>query len=78
LPRWLFDENGNQVTPSVEGQPIEEGSPRENNLRRFKKTRVGLHVVYERVNDPALYWKMPDDPDYFQVSEKKEDMNGEP
>jgi len=42
---WLFDANGNQVTPSVENIPIESGHPRHNNARRFVKKLEGIHVV---------------------------------
>jgi hypothetical protein len=65
VPRWLCDENGVQVTPSIEGQPIEDGDIAELNRKRYKKTRVGLDVVYDPVMDRKLWWKMPDDPDYM-------------
>lgn len=65
VPPWLCDENGNQVTPSVEGQPVEEGDPEEENSKRFAKTRHGLHLMYEPVMDPKLYWKMPNEQSYF-------------
>jgi hypothetical protein len=65
VPRWLCDENGVQVTPSIEGQPIEDGDITELNRKRYMKTRVGLDVVYDPVMDRKLWWKMPDDPDYM-------------
>lgn len=65
VPRWLCDENGVQVTPSIEGQPIEDGDITELNRKRYKKTRVSLDVVYDPVMDRKLWWKMPDDPDYM-------------
>ncbi|KAI9054527.1 hypothetical protein LZ554_001683 [Drepanopeziza brunnea f. sp. 'monogermtubi'] len=38
-PLWLNDSKGNQVTPSVAGQPLEEGRPGKNNAKRFRKMR---------------------------------------
>ncbi|TAQ87960.1 hypothetical protein B7494_g3729 [Chlorociboria aeruginascens] len=42
---WLNDAMGNQITPSVKNQPIEEGRARENNARRFEKKLEGIYVV---------------------------------
>jgi hypothetical protein len=42
---WLFDENGKQVTPSIDGLPLEDGHPTDNNAKRFMKKREGLYVV---------------------------------
>ncbi|KAL2069578.1 hypothetical protein VTL71DRAFT_14257 [Oculimacula yallundae] len=44
---WLIDENGNQVTPSVEGQAIEEGIARDLNKARFRKMR-GVDIFREK------------------------------
>lgn len=74
MPRWLCDENGKQVTPSIDGQPIEEGDAAENNYRRFTRTRDGLHLVFQPIQDPSLYWKMPGDPEYFEMDGGKKTM----
>ncbi|KAJ5051745.1 uncharacterized protein L3040_001517 [Drepanopeziza brunnea f. sp. 'multigermtubi'] len=42
-PLWLNDSKGNQVTPSVAGQSLEEGRPGKNNAKRFRKMR-GVEV----------------------------------
>lgn len=73
MPRWLCDANGNQVTPSVEGQPIYHGNPKEYALKRFTTRREGLSVIWEPIKDPSLYWKNPEDPDYFDVPAKTGD-----
>ena len=66
--------NGKQVTPSIDGQPIEEGDPAENNFRRFTRTRDGLNLIFQPIQDPSLYWKMPGDPDYFEGGASKKTM----
>ncbi|PBP15335.1 C2H2 finger domain-containing protein [Diplocarpon rosae] len=38
-PRWLNDQDGKEVTASVEGQLLEEGRAAKNNARRFRKQR---------------------------------------
>ncbi|KAH8816324.1 hypothetical protein F5884DRAFT_218005 [Xylogone sp. PMI_703] len=43
--KWLFDSEGRQVTPSVNGQLIEEGDARENNRMRFVWKRVGVDYI---------------------------------
>jgi len=52
---WLFDKDGNQVIDSVEGQQIEDGKPAENNDKRFKRVRNGIHVVLQPVKNPDAY-----------------------
>ncbi|PQE30967.1 c2h2 finger domain-containing protein [Rutstroemia sp. NJR-2017a WRK4] len=47
---WLHDENGRQVTPSVENQPIEDGNPKKNNAQRFERKVLGLDVIFDPVN----------------------------
>jgi len=53
IPTFLTDLSGRQVTPAVTGQRIEEGSAKENNARRFRRRREGVHMVLEpvRVDD---------------------------
>ncbi|KAM3079592.1 hypothetical protein ACMFMG_006007 [Clarireedia jacksonii] len=47
---WLHDENGRQVTPSVENQPIEDGNPKRNNAQRFERKVLGLDVIFDPIN----------------------------
>ncbi len=49
LSPWLFDKDGNQVTPSVKDQKIEMGIARENNQKRFKKVRDGMDIIFEPI-----------------------------
>lgn len=42
---WLYDSAGNMVTPSLEGQHIEQGKPAENNAKKFTKVREGLDIL---------------------------------
>lgn len=58
---WLNDAEGNQVTPSVENQPVERGKASVNNAKRFIKKREGIYVVLEPVKDPEAYMKFPVD-----------------
>lgn len=76
MPRWLCDENGNQVTPSVDGITIHHEDPTEYARKRFTTRREGLDVIWEPIKDPSLYWKYPTDPDYFDPPAKTEDKMG--
>ncbi|KAH7346448.1 hypothetical protein BKA65DRAFT_399503 [Rhexocercosporidium sp. MPI-PUGE-AT-0058] len=46
-PLWLNDENGNQVTPSVKDQALEEGRASELNKKRFRKMK-GMDIFKEK------------------------------
>ncbi|XMA17278.1 hypothetical protein WAI453_010069 [Rhynchosporium graminicola] len=46
---WLIDGNGNQVTPSVEGQATEEGKAKDLNKIRFRKMR-GVDFLKEKAD----------------------------
>jgi hypothetical protein len=52
---WLYDANGKQVTPLLDGLPTEEGHPKENNAKRFMKKREGLHVVLVPIETPEAF-----------------------
>ncbi len=57
IPNWLCDENGVQVTPSVEGQKVEKGNAKLNNAKRFRKKRQGIYMVLEPVANSHDYKK---------------------
>ncbi|KAH9214082.1 hypothetical protein DL95DRAFT_301080 [Leptodontidium sp. 2 PMI_412] len=46
-PLWLNDENGNEVTPSVNGQALEEGRASDLNKKRFRKMK-GMNIFKEK------------------------------
>lgn len=46
---YLMDSNGREVTPSVKDQRIEEGRAKDNNEKRFRKKREGIHIVLEKI-----------------------------
>ncbi|KAK0120017.1 hypothetical protein ONS95_011434 [Cadophora gregata] len=46
-PLWLNDSNGNQVTPSVKGQLLEEGRASILNKKRFRKMK-GMNIFKEK------------------------------
>jgi len=52
---WLYDQNGNQIIDSIEGQKIEDGKPAKNNEKRFERVRQGIHVVLRPVKNPEAY-----------------------
>ncbi|RDW66089.1 hypothetical protein BP6252_09724 [Coleophoma cylindrospora] len=47
-PSYLIDKNGRQVTPSLAKQKIEPGRAKENNEKRFIRTREGIFSVLEK------------------------------
>lgn len=49
VPSYLLDKNGNQVTPSVEDQQIEDGDPKQNSKKRFKRVISGLDFVLKPI-----------------------------
>ncbi|TGO14157.1 hypothetical protein BTUL_0057g00230 [Botrytis tulipae] len=49
VPSYLFDKNGNQVTPSVDDQQIEDGDPKQNSKKRFKRVISGLDFVLKPI-----------------------------
>jgi hypothetical protein len=53
-----MDKDGQQVTPSVQSQPIEEGRAKENNARRFIRKIDGIYWTYERIKSPEEYMKV--------------------
>ncbi|KAG4417276.1 hypothetical protein IFR04_009566 [Cadophora malorum] len=46
-PLWLNDSHGNQVTPSIKGQPLEEGRASILNKKRFRKMK-GMNIFKEK------------------------------
>ncbi|KAG4438866.1 hypothetical protein IFR05_005655 [Cadophora sp. M221] len=46
-PLWLNDENGNEITPSVKGQALEEGRASDLNKKRFRKMK-GMNIFKEK------------------------------
>lgn len=46
-PLWLNDSNGNQVTPSIKGQPLEDGRASILNKKRFRKMK-GMNIFKEK------------------------------
>jgi hypothetical protein len=54
----LKDKDGQQVTPSVQDQPIEEGRAKDNNARRFIRKVDGIYWIYERIKSPEAYMKV--------------------
>lgn len=57
IARWLMDNNGRQVTPSVKDQPIEGGRAKDNNAKRFTRKVEGIYWVYERIESPKAHMK---------------------
>lgn len=46
-PLWLNDSSGKQVTPSIKGQPLEEGRASILNKKRFRKMK-GMNIFKEK------------------------------
>jgi len=44
LPAYLLDKDGNQVTPSIKGQKIED-------MATYRRNRVRLKEMLEKAND---------------------------
>ncbi|TGO37193.1 hypothetical protein BHYA_0103g00140 [Botrytis hyacinthi] len=71
VPSYLFDKNGNQVTPSVDDQQIEDGDPKQNSKKRFKRVISGLDFVLKPIY--TSNFTSPLEPG----EEKAHDENGE-
>ncbi|RDW72112.1 hypothetical protein BP5796_08146 [Coleophoma crateriformis] len=58
---YLIDKNGRQVTPSLAKQKIEPGRAKENNEKRFIKTREGIFSVLEKKKSTYSTMAEPED-----------------
>ncbi|KAM0131887.1 hypothetical protein ACHAP3_006629 [Botrytis cinerea] len=67
VPSYLFDKNGNQVTPSVEDQKIEDGDPKQNSKKRFKRVISGLDFVLKPIY--TSNFTLPTEPGEEEVHE---------
>lgn len=67
---WRFDSEGNEIIKSVRGQPIEEGSARENNARRFRQKMSGTYVVPDKPKALETYSKV-----FIPADDENDDLN---
>ncbi|OWP06393.1 hypothetical protein B2J93_9166 [Marssonina coronariae] len=72
-PRWLNDEDGNNVTPSVEGQLLEDGRAAKNNAKRFRKQRGADSWAIKTPKAPNQLQGMAMAPPILASSEEEDD-----
>lgn len=75
VPTYLFDRDGNQVTPSVDDQQIEDGDPKQNSKKRFKRVISGLDFVLKPVY--TSNFTSPTGPGEDEAHDEKEDEQSE-
>ncbi|KAF7950538.1 hypothetical protein EAE96_007820 [Botrytis aclada] len=75
VPSYLFDKNGNQVTPSVDDQLIEDGDPKQNSRKRFKRVISGLDFVLKPIYNSNF--TSPTEPGKDEAHDEKGDEKGE-
>ncbi|TGO54365.1 hypothetical protein BCON_0108g00100 [Botryotinia convoluta] len=72
---YLFDRNGNQVTPSVDDQQIEDGDPKQNNKKRFKRVISGLDFVLKPIH--TSNFTSPTEPGEDEVHDENGEVHSE-